>query len=272
MKKIVLSFLSVFAVTTAAYAQDATVIQQELSDIREDIKILQRRIYTEKEDGDMIVKVGRLDEQVRTSSGRLDEMEYKIKQLEERIDMINKDIDVRMKLLEGKKIDASVSAAVPDNAPKFSAPVATAAPTAIVGGDIKKGEDLAPVKGSSAQEIYEAGLESWREKKYDEAEKAFNKILTKFPDDKLAGNAQYWLGETYYGRQQYEQAAVAFAKVYQQYHNSPKAPDGLFKLGMSMKELNKTKEACTAFTSLTKEYPKAFKDRAAAEKKKLGCK
>ena len=272
MKKIGLSLLLVFALTSVANAQNLAVIHQELADMREDIQILQRRMYTEREDGDMIVKVGRLDETVRTTTGRLDEMEYKIRQLEEKIDMINKDIDVRMKLLEGKKIDVSNTPAVTDNTPKFSAPVAVDAPTAIVGGSISKSEDLTPVKGSTVPEIYQAGLEAWKDKRYDEAEKAFNKILIKFPNDKLAGNAQYWLGETYYGRKQYDMAAVAFATVYQQYHGSPKAPDSLFKLGMSMKEMKKNKEACTAFLSLNKEFPKAFRDRVAAEKKKLGCK
>jgi len=42
-----------------------------------------------------------------------------------------------------------------------------------------------------------------------------------------------------------------------------------------MKALKKNKEACAAFTSLPTEFPKAdknVKDKAAAEKKNLGCK
>ena len=48
-----------------------------------------------------------MDELVRSTAGRLDELDYKIKQLDEKINLINKDIDVRMKLLEGKKITGS---------------------------------------------------------------------------------------------------------------------------------------------------------------------
>ncbi|MBR1648538.1 MAG: tol-pal system protein YbgF [Alphaproteobacteria bacterium] len=258
------------------YAQDATIIAQELDDIREDIKIIQRRLYNNGSDeSDAVVQLGRLDEQVRITSGRMEELEYKIKQLDEKIDMINKDIDVRMNLLEGKKINASASNNVVDNSPKFAAPVAGNAPQAIVGGAISKSDELKPVKGTTAPEIYQAGLEALKAGRHDEAQKAFAKILDKYPSDKLAGNAQYWLGETYYARKEYDQSAVAFAKGYQQYKNGTKAPDSLLKLGMSMQALGKNKEACTAYKSVNKEFPKAeknLKNKAEDLKKKLGCK
>ncbi len=267
-------FVSFLAVASTAKAQDVSVLQQELEDMREDIKILQRRAYNNEDKGDTVVQVSRLDEQVRSTSGKLDELEYKIKQLDEKIDMINRDIDVRIKLLEGKKIDSSVSANMPDNTPKFAAPVAVDAPQSIVGGSISGGE-LRPAKGDSAPEIYQAGLEALKANQYAEAEKAFTKVVTRFSGDRLAGNAQYWLGETFYARQEYDKAAIAFAKGYQQYHDNAKAADSLLKLGMSMKALKKNKEACAAFVSLPTEFPKAeknVKDRAAAEKKNLGCK
>ena len=267
-------FFFFLSVASTAKAQDVSVLQQELEDIREDIKILQRRAYNNEDKGDTVVQVSRRDEQVRSTSGKLDELEYKIKQLDEKIDMINRDIDVRIKLLEGKKIDSSVSANMPDNTPKFAAPVAVDAPQSIVGGSISGGE-LRPAKGDSAPEIYQAGLEALKANQYAEAEKAFTKVVTRFSGDRLAGNAQYWLGETFYARQEYDKAAIAFAKGYQQYHDNAKAADSLLKLGMSMKALKKNKEACAAFVSLPTEFPKAeknVKDRAAAEKKNLGCK
>lgn len=270
-----LTFAALLLASAPVYAQDATVIHQELEDIREDLKILQRRLYNTGDEGDFGVQLGRFDEQVRTMTGRLDELEHKINSLDEKINMINKDIDVRMNLLEGKKINVSDGAAAVDNAPKFAAPVAAGAPQAIVGGAISKGDDLQPVKGSTAPEIYQSGLEALKANEYDKAEKAFTKVITRFPNDKLAGNAQYWLGESFYARKEYDKAAVAFAKGYQQYRSSPKAADSLLKLGMSMQALDKKKEACAAFVSVPKEFPKAEKsvtDKAKSEAKRLGCK
>ena len=275
MKKFVFLFvISAFFIATGARAQDASVLQQELDDMREDIKIIQRKMYN-NDDGSSAAQLTRLEEQVRSVNGRFDELEYRIKQLGDKIDLINKDIDVRMSILEGKKISPTVNADVADNTPKFAAPVAMEAPQSIVGGDIARDDNLQPANGDTAPEIYQSALEALKAEQYDEAEKKFNKILNRFPSDKLAGNAQYWLGESYYARKQYEKSAVAFAKGYQQYHDGTKAPDSLLKLGMSMQMLQKNKEACAAFISLPREFPKAeknVKDKAALEAKKLGCK
>lgn len=274
MKKYIL-FVLALLMSGTANAQDATVIYRDIEEIREEMKILQRKLYNEgSEEADLGVQVGRMDEQVRSMTGRIDELDYKIKQLSEKIDMINRDIDVRISLMEGKTPTVSSNVQVEDNSPKFAAPVANNAPQSIVGGSISKEDNLQPVKGSTAPEIYQSGLEALKATEYEKAEKAFNKILTKFADDKLAGNAQYWLGETYYARKEFDKAAIAFAKGYQGYKNSAKAADSLLKLGMAMQGLNKNKEACAAFTSLPKEFPKAektLKEKAKSEAKKLKC-
>ncbi|MBR5482776.1 MAG: tol-pal system protein YbgF [Alphaproteobacteria bacterium] len=274
MKKYIL-FVLVLLMSGIANAKDATVIYRDIEEIREEMKILQRKLYNEgSEEADLGVQVGRMDEQVRSMTGRIDELDYKIKQLSEKIDMINRDIDVRISLMEGKTPTVSSDVQVEDNSPKFAAPVANNAPQSIVGGSISKEDNLQPVKGSTAPEIYQSGLEALKATEYEKAEKAFNKILTKFADDKLAGNAQYWLGETYYARKEFDKAAIAFAKGYQGYKNSAKAADSLLKLGMAMQGLNKNKEACAAFTSLPKEFPKAektLKEKAKSEAKKLKC-
>lgn len=254
-------------------AQDIIVLRQELDDIREDIKILQRKNYSGG-GSEVEVKVGRLDEVIRSTAGRLDELDFKIKQLDEKITLVNKDIDVRMSLLEGKQVKGGSGNFV-DNSPKFQAPVAVDAPKVLVGGSIDREENLQPLQAASAQEVYQKALEALKAGNYYLAEENFNRILSKFPQDKLAGNAQYWLGETYYAKKEYDRAAVAFAKGYKNYKGSQKGPDSLLKLGLSMASLKKKDEACTAFASLPVEFPKAeaiVKERAKSEAKKLGCK
>jgi len=270
---LLLLILAGWGIAVSAKAQDAVVLQQEMDEIRQDIQLLRRQYYNNR-NSDQEVKLGRLDEIVRTANGRMDELEHQIKQLSEKIDLINKDIDVRMKLLEGKKIEGGAGV-VADNNPKFDAPVAPEAAKALVGGAVSKAEDLAPVKMPTAAEIYQQGLEALKAKDFTRAEESFTKILAKFPKDTLAGNAQYWLGETFYGRKEFAKAAVAFGKGYQNYKDSPKGADSLLKLGMSMLALDKKTEACAAFTGLPKEFPKAaenLKKKAAEEAKKSECK
>lgn len=284
LKVFVLSFsVMLFCTSAQAQIQQFGALEAEVEALKEDVRVLQRDSYRSKNDNsfapssgaDMALRMGEFDENLRKINGRLDEVEYKIKTLDERLTMINKDIDVRIKMLEGKPISGGMGNGIQAPKEKFKAPVANNAPKSILGDTISTGSDLPNVPSKSAEEIYQAGLEALKTNDYDLAERNFDSVLRRFPKDKLAGNAQYWLGEVYYGRKNFKDAAVAFAKVYKQYKDGPKGADSLLKLGMSMQELNKKAEACSAFTSMKTEFPKAeerVRVKAEQEAKKLNCK
>ena len=75
--------------------------EEELAQLREDVTFLQRQVYKDNNAG---VQIGQFDELLRQVIGRTDELEFKIKKLNERLDVMNKDIDIRFKLLEGKPV------------------------------------------------------------------------------------------------------------------------------------------------------------------------
>ena len=79
---------------------------------------------------------------------------------------------------------------------------------------------------------------------YFGAEKGFKAFVQRYPQHALAGNAQYWLGETFYARRDYQNAMTAFAKGYEVYKASPKAPDNLLKLGVTLAVLGRKPDAC----------------------------
>lgn len=257
-------------------------LQVEVDQLREDVQVLQRKLYREQQDGiapasaqDVAVKMGQFDQDLRTAVGKIDELEYKIKTLNERIDVMNKDIDVRFKMLEGKPLEGVGLGAQAQETKKFDAPVAEGAPASIVGDAISKGTDLPKVKTLSAEEIYKQGMEALNAGDQDLAAQKFISVMTKYPEHTLAGNAQYWLGEAYYAKKDYAKAAVAFGKGLEKYKNGNKGADSLLKLGMSMRELGKKEEACTAFKSLPTEFAKADDDikiKAADFAKALECK
>ncbi len=260
-----------------AWAVSDNALQRQIDALREDMQVMQRQMYRSQggEAGENItVRVSNMDENLRDLIGRADMLEHQLKTLDEKINMINKDMDVRLKMIEGKPIE---SGGMSKQAPvkKFDAPVAKDAPASIIGGAIEKGSDLPEVKTKTAEQIYQEGLDAINSGKNDEAAAKFNIVLTKFPDHKLAANAQYWLGESYYGKKDYAKAAVAFAKGYEKYKDSNKGADNILKLGMSMQMLGKTEEACTAFVNLPKEFPKApdnLKNKAAQLAAELKCK
>ena len=126
----------------------------------------------------------------------------------------------------------------------------------------------------TAEQLYEESYAALNAKKYAAAEKGFKDFLAAEGKHKLAGNAQYWLGETYYVQGRYDKAAVAFADGYKKYKTASKGPDSLIKLGLSMGRLKRKDEACAAFVNFPTEFPKTsadLKKRAKDEAAKLKC-
>lgn len=148
-----------------------------------------------------------------------------------------------------------------------AAPVANAAPA--TGRPLN---EALPAGEPKDQYIHAFGL--LQAKRFAEAEQAFTAFLELHPEHELAGNAQYWLGESHYVRQDYEAAASAFLTGYQKYRTSTKAPDNLLKLGITLVVLDQKQDACAVFNELTDRYPTAassIKRRMQREKQKAGC-
>jgi tol-pal system protein YbgF len=133
---------------------------------------------------------------------------------------------------------------------------------------------LGDAGGNNPKQMYEAAYGYLLQQDYGAAEAAFTEFLGQYPNDQLAGNAQYWLGETYFVRGQYKNAASAFLKGYQTYARSSKAPDSLLKLAMSLDRLGQKDAACTSFGELQSRFPQApqqIRTRAQSERQRLGC-
>ena len=88
------------------------------------------------------------------------------------------------------------------------------------------------LQGTTPDEQYQFAFDLMRQTKYADAERALSTFVDEYPDHPLAGNASYWLGETYYVRKDYSNAAQTFAETFKKFPQSGKAPDSLLKLGM----------------------------------------
>lgn len=124
------------------------------------------------------------------------------------------------------------------------------------------------------EEAYEEAYGHLLQQDYEAAEGGFKGFLKTYPKSKLAGNAQYWLGESYYVRGSYKEAADAFLAGYKNNRKSQKAPDSLMKLAMSLSRLGEKEASCSAFAALESEFPKLQPQllrRAQSEKQRAGC-
>jgi len=111
-------------------------------------------------------------------------------------------------------------------------------------------------------------------KEYASAEDGFRAFLQKYPSERQAADAQFWLGESLFQRQSYRDAAVAFVDVSKKYETSAKAPDALLRLGQSLAAMNERELACVAFGDVGHKYPRAspsVKQAIEREQKRARC-
>jgi tol-pal system protein YbgF len=226
---------------------------------------------------------------------RIDALETQITALTNQIEQMGK----QMSALEGKLAapqlqppPAPIAEPPPARQGEPPAPSAeAAAPWAPAGGAGEPGNDdlaalleheatsepqnlAAPPPAGDAPTLYQQGYGALLQKDYAGAEAAFSQLVDAYPNDPLAANAQYWLGESYYVRGQYKNAADAFLKGYKKYKSGDKAPDTLLKLGMALAELGQKDAACSTLDELKAKYPGApehIGDEARAWRKKTGC-
>jgi tol-pal system protein YbgF len=127
--------------------------------------------------------------------------------------------------------------------------------------------------GGSPEQVYESAYDQYTNRQFGEAEAGFRLFLSRHRDHELAGNAQYWLGETYYVQGKYKDAARNFLAGFQTYPKSARAANALLKLGMSLNKLGQKEQACGAFAEVPKKYPAAAdaRNQALREMKRAGC-
>jgi tol-pal system protein YbgF len=130
----------------------------------------------------------------------------------------------------------------------------------------------APARDAEGE--YQAAYGFLLQQDYGAAQVAFEEFLVRHPNSSLAGNAQYWLGETHYVRGAYKEAAVAFLKGYENYGNGNKGPDSLLKLALSLGKLQQTAAACSSLREMGTRYrngPQNLLNRATTEMQRMRC-
>lgn len=259
------------------------------------------------------LRMDRLEAEMRELTGRIEEYVYRLEQLRRQVEQAHSEAALRTGQGSGAGSQGQVTAVTPPSRSDPGGPVRPArppeppgsresepvppggggatpilgtltppgAPPAAPSRSDQRGGAAAPASADdsvlpsgSATERYNHAFGLMKEAKYPAAEAAFRKFVETYPKDRMAGNAQYWLGETYYVRGRYMEAASAFAEGYKRYPRNSKAPDTLLKLGMSLARADQKQNACVAFAKLGEEFPQAaasVRQRAASEMKNLGC-
>ena len=287
---------------------DAVVDQIQI--ISKDLKTLEKAIYSKSNvagssssssnnlNEDVLTKhllrLNEIEEQFRELTNKFEEVNFKIDKLSTRVTKIQSDTQLRFSDLENSDENKSenkkkkVKAKLPGTSkpgdfgaepgystsslPKEQQTNSVGTTAAVVTTETNRSESLLPNK--PAKEQYDFAISFMKIGDYETAEFALKEFIDKNKDHDLAGNAQYWYGETFRIRQLYSDAATAYLDGYQNYPKSQKAPDNLLKLGITMVQLGEKEQGCTMITGIKKQYPKASKSvlqKAQYEQKKFNC-
>lgn len=126
----------------------------------------------------------------------------------------------------------------------------------------------APALGAETpQAFYERGLDLiQRQGDMPRGREVLQEFLKKYPQDPLAVNAMYWIGESYYGEKKYENAILQFQDVIQKYGDHPKVASALYKQGLSFQALGDNKNAKVILKKVVDTFPLAEEAKRAKEK------
>ena len=152
-------------------------------------------------------------------------------------------------------------------------PVATTQPASIpaappqAGATTPGSAQVASVQQSGARLDYDIAMNHYRAGQYEAAEKAFGDFIGRNPKDRLASEAVFFLGESYFQRGRHREAAEQYLKISTSYGRSTKAAEAMLRLGQSLSALGAKEQACASFGELPRKYPNASANlRAAADR------
>jgi tol-pal system protein YbgF len=104
-------------------------------------------------------------------------------------------------------------------------------------------------------QLYQSAIRDYNSAKYAIAASEFGDVIHYYPQDNLAGSAQFYLGEIAYSQGKYQQAIKNYNAVMEQYSGSPKAAAAELRKGLSLIELGQKDAGVRELRTLVQRYP-----------------
>ena len=307
--KILLIFILTIFYSYKIYADETDSILKQLQILQKDIKTLEKAVYSKDvkaisnvgistENSDVLtkhlLKLSELEEQFKTLTNNFEEINFKLDKLSNRITKVQTDNQMRFQDLEnsgvsntseqkklpgsgeaqdlGKALEIGVSESNTASAEQIQETQSIESVGTVITETAERTEKILP--DISPEKQYEFALSFIKVGDYETAELALREFVDNNSKHKLAGNAQYWYGETFRVRQLYQDAATAYLNGYQKYPKSSKAPVNLLKLGVMLVQIGEKEQGCSMILGVKDQYPKANQSviqKAEYEKKKFNC-
>jgi len=273
-------FLLGFATTGDVQTLDREIdkIYSELIALRKENSSLENKISALSDENqklrtELLFRLENLQSEIRTLSTGVEEYKDYLKRPSKEIGRVKEDVEVRLKVLEEKRKSLEEKNRAQEEKIKEMEDRLKGVEGKIKQAELEKSspakEVLSEPKGVSAGmgDLYKDAYESFQKGDVNGARKKFGAFLKQYPNTELSGNAQFWIGETYYQKKDFEKAILEYEKVITKYPESSKVPAALFKQAHSFLELGDKTNAKNLLRKVIERYPRS--DQAEMAKKKL---
>lgn len=281
------------AADLGGFRSAAEGLAQELRATRQIVPVQSRDPFV----ANLQARIDQMEEEIARLTGRIEESEYRQRQLEARVDSLAGDMEGRLRSMEtgstgglppaepdmaglspAPGVAPTVPAATsptPTMPPADSRSLGTVDPSAVPPAPQNWQPPTTAAARNDPQGTYDNALALLRAGNYDAAATALNRFVEANPNHPLASNAAYWEAEALYVQGRYADAAQQFGRNFSTFGpSSPKATDNLLKLGMSLGSLGEADKACRTFAELSRVYPDApahIKQAVDRERSRIAC-
>jgi tol-pal system protein YbgF len=107
---------------------------------------------------------------------------------------------------------------------------------------------------TTSEDLYNKAFYLFQTRHYDQARATFERHRQLYSDN-LSDNAQFWIAECYYMQRTYDSALRAFQAVLTDFPQSNKAADTLLSMGLCRNRLNQRDAAVQDWQAVVTQYP-----------------
>ena len=122
-------------------------------------------------------------------------------------------------------------------------------------GGEEENSEVPDSMAQSPESIYFTAYSDYLKKNYDLAIKGFQEFISLFPQNGLADNSLYWIGECYYAQRMFQDAVSTFGELIDTYNDGDKIPAATLKKGFALIEMGSGSEGMDTLKGLISRFP-----------------
>ena len=203
------------------------------------------------------IEIESMREQIGVINGRLEEIEYRVKQEKDASGLTE---------LDRIKDDTRVMNSRITSIEQYLDMGGAAKPSAVKPAPAKVPAARIPLSSLSEQALYDQAKQAFDAGELEKARQGFQEFTKRFPDSQNADNAQFWIGEIYYREKWYEKAIVEYQKVVEDYPKGNKIRSAMLKQGYSFLNIGDKANARLILKDLISKYPNTTEAQLATQK------